>query len=130
MRIAPRLLKPLVFVRGVIDDEIDNDADAALRRRMGEVDEIAKRTECRIDGVIIRNVIAVVAARRRLEWHQPDRRYAKPMQIIQAAHEPLEVADPVASGVQVGGDRQAINDGILVPKIFDHAIAPSRQSAT
>src|SRR5579871_5593272 len=48
------------------------------------------------------------------------------MQIVQPAHQPLEVADAVAVGVHVGGDRQAINDRILVPEVLDHAISPNR----
>jgi hypothetical protein len=58
-----------------------------------------------------------------LEWHQPDRGYAEPVQIVQTPHQALEVTNTIASGVHVGGDRQAIDYGIFVPEIFDHAIA-------
>ena len=46
------------------------------------------------------------------------------MQIIQTAHQALEVTDPITVGVHVCGDRQAIDHGIFVPEIFDHTIAP------
>ena len=43
MRQAPRFLEPRMLIRGVVDDEIDDDADAALLRRVRELDEIAER---------------------------------------------------------------------------------------
>ena len=63
-RIAPRLLKPGMLVGGVIDDEIDQHADAALRGAVRELDEIAERPVSRIDAVVVGDVVAVVAAGR------------------------------------------------------------------
>jgi hypothetical protein len=57
-----------------------------------------------------------------LERHQPNRGYAETVQIVQTAHQALEVTDPITVGVHVGGDRQAIDHGIFVPEIFDHAL--------
>jgi hypothetical protein len=57
----------------VIDDEIDDRANAVLRRAMRKFDEITERSEGGIDGVIVRDVVAVVFARRLLKRHQPDR---------------------------------------------------------
>src|SRR5262245_8563373 len=93
--IASRVLKPGMFIRSVIDDEIDDHPDAALRRAMGEFDEIPERTEGRIDVVVIADVIAVVATRRFLKRHQPDRGDAEPAEIIEPAHQALEIADAV-----------------------------------
>jgi hypothetical protein len=59
-------------VRGMIDDEIDDDADAALAAAVGELDEIAERSIARIDAILVRDVVAVVPAGRRLKRHQPD----------------------------------------------------------
>jgi hypothetical protein len=52
-----------MLVGGVVDDEIDNDANAALRAAMGELDEIAERAVTGIDAVIVGDIVAVVAAR-------------------------------------------------------------------
>ena len=95
-------------------------ADAALLGPVRELDEVAERAVARIDAVIIGHVIAVVAMRRGLERHQPDGGDAEPVQVIQAAHQPLEVADPVAIGIHVGADRQAVDHRILVPEVVDH----------
>jgi hypothetical protein len=104
LRVAPRLLKPFVFVRGVIHHEIDNDPNAALRSRVGEFNEIAEAAVGRVDAVITRNIVAVVASRGGLERHQPNRGYAEAVQIIQTAHQALEVTGPITVGVHVGAD--------------------------
>jgi hypothetical protein len=104
----------------VVHHQIDEDADAALLGAVGELDEIAERAVTRIDVIVVRDVVAVVAIGRGLERHQPDRRDAEPVQVIQAAHQPLEVADPVAVGIHIGTNRQAIDDGVLVPEVVDH----------
>ena len=118
--IAPRVLEPGVLVRGVIHHEIDEHADAALLGPVRELDEIAERAVAGIDVVIIGDVIAVVALGRGLERHQPEGRDAEAVQVIQAAHQPLEVADAVAIGIHVGADRQAVDHRVLVPEIVDH----------
>ena len=109
LRVASRFLKPWVFVGGVIDDQVDQDAHPPLLRAVREFDEIAQRSETRIDVVVVGDVIACVAIGRSLERHQPDRSDAKPMQIIEAAGQALEVADAVS---------------VLVPEVVDHEGPP------
>ena len=120
VRIAPRRLEPGMLVRRVVDHEIDDHPDAALLGRVGELDEIAERAVGGVDAVVIADVIAVVLAGRGLERHQPNGGDAEPVQVIQAAYQPLEVADPVPIGIHVGADRQAVNHRILVPEVIDH----------
>ena len=50
-----------MLVGGVVDDEIDDDADAALLGAVGELDEVAERAVARIDAVVVGDVVAVVA---------------------------------------------------------------------
>ncbi|MGY3078449.1 hypothetical protein ACVWZZ_004857 [Bradyrhizobium sp. LM6.10] len=113
-----------MLVRGVVDHEVDDDADAALLAAMGEFDEIAQRAVTGIDAVIVGDVVAVVAARRGLERHQPDRGDAEPVQIIEPTQQSLEIADAVAVGIHIGADGQAIEHAVLVPEIVDHAPQP------
>src|SRR5258705_7014055 len=112
-------------VRSVIDDEIDDDADAALSAAMGEFNEVAQRAITWIDAVIIRDVVAIVLAGRRLEWHQPDRGNAEPVQIIQAPQQTLEIANAVAVSIHIGADGEAIDHAVLVPEVIDHCAASS-----
>src|SRR2546423_6918758 len=112
-----------MLIGSMIDDEIDDDPDAALLAAMGEFDKIAERAVARIDAVIVRNVVAVVPAGRWLKRHQPDRGDAEPVQIIQPAQQPLEITDAVAVGIHIGADRKTVDDAVLVPEVVDHAQA-------
>src|SRR2546427_11260296 len=57
---------------------------------------------------------------RDLERHQPDGRDAETMQVVETAHQALEVTNAVAVGIHVGSNRQAIDHRVLVPKVVDH----------
>ena len=85
-----------------------------------ELHKVAERPVPRIDAVVVANVVAVIFARGRLKRHQPDRRHAHSLQIVQPADQTLKIADAVAIGIHIGGDRQAIDDRVLVPEIIDH----------
>ena len=124
--IASGLPEPRMFVRGVVDDEVDQDADAALLGGVGEFDEIAERAIARVDGVEITNIVAVVAVGCGLKRHQPDRRYAKPIEIIETPHQAGKVADAVTIGVHEAADGEALDHRVFVPKVVDHRLAPKR----
>jgi hypothetical protein len=126
---ASGFAKPGMRIRGVVDDEVDDDADAALPAAMGEFDKVAQRAVARIDAIIVRDIVAVVLAGRRLERHQPDRRDAEALQIVQPAQQSLEVADAVAIGVHIGADGQTIKDAVFVPEVVDHGRGSPVRSA-
>jgi electron transfer flavoprotein alpha subunit len=109
-----------MLVRGVINYQIDQNTDSALFGAVGKLDEIAERTVARIDVVIVSDVVTIVPARRSLKRHQPNRGHAESMQIIEAAHQSLEIARPIAVSVHVSTDRQTVDHGVLVPKIVNH----------
>ena len=109
-----------VLVRGVVDHQVDDHPDSALLGRMREFDELTECSVARIDLVVVRNVVAIIATGRGLEGHQPDGGHSKSMKIVEPPHEPGEVPHSVAIGVHVGGYRKAIDDRVLVPKIIDH----------
>ena len=75
-----------MFVGGVIDNEVDDHADAALLGAVCEFDKIAHRPEGRIDGVVVGNVVAIVLAWRLLKRHQPDGGDAQAMQVVETPH--------------------------------------------
>ena len=56
-----------MLIGGVVDDEVDEDANAALPGAMGEIDKIAQCAVTRIDAVVVGHVIAIVAVRARPE---------------------------------------------------------------
>src|SRR3954454_4311562 len=108
-----------MLVRGMVDDEIDHDAHAEGRRLVRELDEVAQRTEARIDAVVIRHVVAVIAPRRAVEGVEPDASHAQASEVGQAMGESLEVADAIAVAVLKRFDVQRVDDGVLVPEIVD-----------
>src|SRR5690242_16722464 len=109
-------------IGSVIDDEVDDHANAAQRCAMSEFDEVAERAKCRVDAVIVTDVISVVTAGGGLKGHQPDRSDAETLQIIKPPHEARKITYPVAIGIHVGADGETIDDRVLVPEIVDHGL--------
>src|SRR5580704_3985591 len=124
---APCFPEPRVLIRGVIDDQIDEHADAALLCSVGELHEVAERAEARIYFVVVRNIVAVIAAGRGLKRHEPDGGNAEPREVVEAPHEPLEVPYAVAVCIHVGRDRQAVDHRVFVPEVVDHTYSPSSE---
>jgi len=118
--IATGFLKPRMLVGCVIHDQVDEHPHAALLAPPGKLNEIAKSAIARIDAVVVRHIVAVILARRWLKRHQPKCRDTHPLKIVQATHQPFEIADPIAVGIHISADGKAVDYGVLVPKIIDH----------
>ena len=119
LRIAARLLEPGRVDRRVVGDEVDDDADAEGVGVLDEVDEVAERPVPLVHAVEIGDVVAVVAVGRWIERLQPDAGDAQARQVVEPPAQPFEVADAIAVRVLVFLDIQAVNDGVLVPKVVD-----------
>ena len=123
-------LEPGVLVGGVVDDELGDDAQAALMGLAHEDAEIRHRAVARIDVAVIGDVVAVVAQRRGIERQQPDRRDAQLLQIVELPGQAGEIADAVVIGVEERLDVQLVDDRVLVPIALDFRICDvSRRSA-
>ncbi len=85
-----------MLVRRVVDDEIDDDANAALVRLVCELHEVAERAEALVDRGVVADVVAVVLPRGPLERHEPEARDPEAGERVQASGQPLEVAAPSA----------------------------------
>src|SRR6202011_988871 len=79
--------------------------------------EIFRGPESGIDGAVVVNVIAVIAAGRGVERQQPQRGDAEVLQIAELFGQASEIADAVIVAVGEGFDVELIDDGILVPKL-------------
>ena len=82
-----------------------------------EAPEILHGPEIGIDGAVVGDVVAVVAAGRRIERQQPQRGDAEVLQIVELFGQPGEIADAVIVAVGEGLDVQLIDDGVLVPEL-------------
>ena len=111
----PCSLEPRVLVGRVVDDQLGDHAQPARVRLPDELTELLERAVGRVDVAVLRDVVAVVAERGRVEGQQPDRVDAEVSQVVQLLGEPGHVADPVTVGVEEGLDVQLVDDRVLVP---------------
>jgi hypothetical protein len=119
-RRAARGLEPRMLVGRVVDDELGDHADAARVRLADEAVEILERAVTRMDSLVIRDVVAVVAERRGIEGQHPEHVDPQRLQVVEAAREAGKVADAVAVAVGEGADVRLVDDGILVPERIGH----------
>src|ERR1700722_14334755 len=110
-----------MLIRSVVHHQVDQHAQSTLPAAVGKLHKVSQGAIARIDPVVVRYVVAIISAGRRLKGHEPYGSDTQPLQVVQTPHEPLEVANAISVGIQVGGDRQAINDRVLIPKVVDHA---------
>ena len=85
-------------------------------RRVEEPLEVVERAVDRVDRRVVRDVVPVVAQRRRVERQQPEAGDAEILQIGQLLREAGEVADAVAVAVVEGADVGLVDDRVLVPE--------------
>ena len=117
-----------MLVGRVVDDQLGDDADAALVRLVHEALEVLDRAVARMDALVVRDVVAVVAQRRRIEGQQPQRVDAEPLQVVELARQPGKVADAVVVAVEEGADVRLVDDRVLVPVVMPLAIGDCRLS--
>lgn len=105
--IAQRLQEPRVFVGRAVEDEVEDDGDAALIALFDEPLEVLHRAVFGVDGVIVFDVVLVEGARGH-DGQQPHprdaevvvRRRVAVVEIVELLDEPVDVAHAVA--VRIG----------------------------
>jgi hypothetical protein len=109
-----RPLEPLVLVRGVVGDEVDDDAQAESvgvpDQRVG-VEQVA---EHRVHGTVVGDVVAGVRLRGGVERAEPDGVDAEVAQVRESGADALQVAHAVAVAV---GEAARID-------LVDHRVPP------
>src|SRR5690606_30996121 len=115
--VGTRVLKPGMLDRRVVDNQINNDANAIITRRMHKLDKIAERAEAGIDRVIVSDVVAIVAVWRRIKWQQPDTGVAQTGDLFQPHEQAAEIANTVIVAVLKCLDVDAVDNRVLVPQV-------------
>ena len=115
--IGARRLEPGVLVGRVVGDKVDDDAHAERLGVVHQLDKVSGGAEARAHAVEVADIVAVVAVGRAVEWLQPDAGDAETVQVIEPPAQSLEVSDAVAVEVHVGGDVQAVDNGVLEPVV-------------
>ena len=98
----------------MIDDVIDDDADAACMRLAKQFIEIGQRAVGRFDVAIVADRIAVVAILARADRHQPDATHTQLLEVVQRLGQAAQVADTVAIAVAIAA-HEDFSEGALVP---------------
>ena len=106
-----------MLIGRVIDDELGEHSQLSPLGLLHEATEIRHRAEIGIDGAVVRNIIAVVTARRGIERQQPKRGDAEILQVVEFFGQSREIADAVVVAVGKRLDMKLINDRILEPKL-------------
>ena len=89
-----RALRPAVLVRGVVEDEIQHQADARGAQLVAKLAQVVHRAEARFHGAVVAHGIAavVVALRSFEQGHQVEIGEAKFLEVRNLGAEPVEVA--------------------------------------
>src|SRR5262249_22973313 len=129
----PGLLEPRVLVRGVVQHELGDDAQAAAVGFAQEVLEVGERAVRGVDVRVVGDVVAVVPQRRRVEGQEPERGDSEVLQVVELLGQAAEVADAVPRAVGERADVQLVDDRVLVPEgiaaVRRLALAPGHQRA-
>ena len=88
-----------MLIGGVIQHHFDDDADSPVVGGLEDLPKILQGSVAGMYGVVIGNVVAIVAQRRGKKRHEPDRIDAQFLQVAELLFEPLKIADAIAVAV-------------------------------
>ena len=91
-----------MLVRGVVECQVRDDADAARVRLLQELLEIGHRAVARVNGTVVRDVVAVVAHGRVEHGRQPEAIHAQPFQVVELVRHSAQIAHAVPVRVVEG----------------------------
>jgi hypothetical protein len=113
---AARALEPRVLIGRVVDDQFGDHAQAARMRFLNEALDVAERTVIGMHAPVVGDVVAVVAARRRIERQQPDRAHTQFGDVVELRNQAGEIADAVVVRIEERLDVHLVDDRVLVPE--------------
>src|SRR5271165_7511839 len=105
-----------MLVRSVVEHQFNEHLHAALMGGVQKLLEILQTSVVRMDIRIIRDIVSVVAQRRRIEWQQPQAGNAEVLKVIKLADQAGKIADAVIITVGKSTNMEFIDNRILVPE--------------
>ena len=108
--VSERRLEPRVLIGCVVRHEIHHDADVPRLCLRDEAVEIRKRAVFRVDGIIIRNIIAIVPVGRGVDRREPNEVDPKFVQIIELGDHAAKIADAIPVCIIKRARPDLIND--------------------
>ncbi len=106
-----------MLVGGVVDDKIQDDADAMFFCFLDKCIEILQRSVHRIDVQVIQDVVAKIDLRRWEARSDPDGIDAELFQIVEFGSNAVEIADAVVVTVGEAAGIELVEDGVLPPEV-------------
>src|SRR4029453_630563 len=106
-----------MLIRAVVDDELRDYAQLSSLGLAHEGAKMLHRAEVWIDVLVVRNVVAIVTARRRIERQQPKGRNAEVLQVVELCGQADKIADAIAVAVGEGLKMKLIDDRVLEPQV-------------
>jgi len=92
-------LKPWVLVGRVVEHQVQNNMDIAVVRFLEEKIKISQSAKFWIDILVIRDVVAKVHVRRRIDRRKPDPIDAQVFKVVQALRNARQVAYSVSIAI-------------------------------
>jgi hypothetical protein len=100
----------------VIEDQLGDDPEIAPMRLAHESAELGARAVGGVDVVVVGDVVAVVAARGRIERQQPHGVDAEILDVLELARETGEIPAAIVVAVEEGADVHLVDHGVLEPQ--------------
>jgi hypothetical protein len=113
---AAAALEPGMLIRGMVQDQFDDDPQVMLVRLAEEMPELTQRSVGRMNVGVVGDVVAVIPPGRGVEREQPERGNTQVLKVIELLGQSREIAHPVAVAVAEGTDMQLVDDGIFEPE--------------
>ena len=114
------VLEPGVAIAGVVRDQIEEHADAAIARVGDQRVEILERAQIRVHSAVVGHVVAPVVVRRGHRRVQPDPVDIQPREMIQARANSLQIADSVVVGVRERAWVKLVKHAVPPPRMVRH----------
>ena len=106
--------EPFVLVGCVVDNQIHQNADAALFRLGKKLVEVFHRAKFGLNGGVVGNIVAVVVVGADVNRRKPNHIDAKIGKMIQALNNAANIPYPVAGGIFEGTRINLIYNSILL----------------
>src|SRR5688572_17453604 len=116
--------EPLVQMRGMVEDKIDDDANAAVMCAFQEALKVIERAILGSNVGIVRDIIIYIELRRWEMRRQPDCVNAEVSEVIQTLGHADEIADAITIAVGKAARVDLIEHRRLPPLQISHAMLP------
>ena len=118
IRVFTGFLKPLMFVRAMVDYQIHEKIHVPLAGFCNKLFHLFHGSEPGVNVIIIRNIVPLICQRRAVNRRNPDNIHSQLLQIIQFTDNPSQISYPISIGIQETFGINLICYLIMPPRFF------------